>query len=224
MTYSEWKKKLYEDSNSQIIQNLQGSNIEYNEAKRTKEKLTSDAIVSKIAGGDMTDGSCSSVAFAYAGNNNGLDVLDFRGGESRTFFSKISNIKAIAQIKGVISKIEETTNQLNNAIDMIKSIAKNKEYYLATGRHAAIIKQDDEGYKYLELQSATENGYKTLNTEALKKRFKCQKSIKRYGQVIKSTNILIDIKSLNNSDFNTILGYINTNEKSQKKGTNGSVK
>lgn len=44
--------------------------------------LKSDKIIAKIGGADKTDGSCSSVAFAYCANKAGFDVKDFRGGMS----------------------------------------------------------------------------------------------------------------------------------------------
>ena len=60
--------------------------------------LTPDEIIAKLCGGDQTKGSCSSLGFAYAGNHVGLDVTDFRGGESQNFFSMNSNIVAIAKL------------------------------------------------------------------------------------------------------------------------------
>ena len=37
-------------------------------------------------------------AIAYIGNKNGLDVLDFRGGNSQYVFSMNSNIKKILEL------------------------------------------------------------------------------------------------------------------------------
>ena len=53
------------------------------------------AIIEKLGGGDKTNGSCASVAFAYVGNKNGLDVTDFRGGGSQMIFSRSGNIEQI---------------------------------------------------------------------------------------------------------------------------------
>lgn len=49
-------------------------------------------------------------------------------------------------------------------------MVKDKEYYLATGGHAAIIRKTSEGLEYLELQdNELFNGYKKLNNNVLKK-------------------------------------------------------
>lgn len=89
--------------NSKIIKALEDRKIEYNEVKELDRELEEWEIISRISGGDKTDGSCSSVAFAYIGNKNGLDVLDFRDGDSRKFFADSMNVRRIAQLDGVKS-------------------------------------------------------------------------------------------------------------------------
>ena len=75
-----------------IIKNLSDAKIEHREVSNLERKLTDMEIVGRLAGGDLTKGSCSSLAFAYAGNKAGFDVLDFRDGDSRKFFASTSRL------------------------------------------------------------------------------------------------------------------------------------
>lgn len=83
---------------SDVRKQLVDSDIEYNPVKKSKIKRTEEEIIQRVSGGDETNGSCSSVAFAYIGNRAGYDVLDYRGGESERFFCKRYNIKDIANL------------------------------------------------------------------------------------------------------------------------------
>ena len=81
MNYEDWKKKYVKENNlkdakksdklelseaAQIIKDdCEANNVEYREVQKLKEKLSSAEIIKKIAGGDMTKGSCSSLALAY---------------------------------------------------------------------------------------------------------------------------------------------------------------
>ncbi|MDE6724646.1 MAG: phage head morphogenesis protein, partial [Ruminiclostridium sp.] len=169
--------------------------------------------------------SCSSVAFAYIGNRNGLNVLDFRGGKSADFFARSGNIIEIANLPGVKSTLLKSGNDIEAAVSLLKTMEEDKEYFLATGAHAAIVKKVGKGYKYLELQDPKNNGFKTLTTSVLKSRFGCKRSHKSYGVKLEKTNVLIDASSLKgNDEFKQILGYVNTAETLQKKGAGGHVK
>ena len=79
----------------------------------------------------MTKGSCSSLAFAYIGNKCGLDVTDFRGGASQSVFAANETIKAIAGLDGVQSRIVTVKKEIEGAVQVLKGIEQNKEYYLA---------------------------------------------------------------------------------------------
>lgn len=206
-------------------------NIEYNAIKLSKTKKTEEEIIKKLAGGDETKGSCSSLAFAYIGNKAGFDVLDFRGGKSQVFFSRDTNILEIANLKGVKSYVEKHTNDFKAVKKLLSRVEPGKEYYLATGRHAAIIRKVEKGYEYLELQSPETKGYpinefRNLNDKELRDRFDCQKThnLKYIGK-IEAKSILIDAESLyKNSEFQSLLGFINTEGKNQMKGVNGRVR
>ena len=206
-------------------------NIEYNAVKLNKTKNTEEEIIKKLAGGDETGGSCSSLAFAYIGNKAGLDVLDFRGGKSRDIFANFKNIQEISNLNGVKSYVEKHTNDLKAVKKLLLRVEPGKEYYLATGRHASIIRKTEKGYEYLELQSPETkgyslNGFRKLNDKELRDRFDCQKThtLKYIGK-IEAKSILIDAESLyKNSEFQSLLGFINTEGKNQMKGVNGRVR
>jgi len=215
----------HSEAYNRIMAEIQEREISYNEVKSLEKKLTEDEIINKISGGDETRGSCSSVAFTYAGNKNGLDVLDYRGGASRTLFSLNRTIENIANLPGVEAKIIASSNDINAAKELLNSMKDNKEYYLSTGGHAAVVKKLNNRYMYLELQNPQNNGWKPFTNLTLKKRFGCQKSNVKYGMTFKPHNILINIDSLRgNKEFTEILGYINTNIDKQMKGNFGYAK
>ena len=203
----------------------QNDKVEYNEVKKLQKELTTEEIIKKLGGGDQTKGSCSSVAFAYIGNRNGYDVLDFRGGISTEIFATTRNIVEIANLDGIESKVIKRANDYNAVKELLTFVKEKKEYYLATGKHAAIIRKGDKGFEYLELQSATENGFKKLDSSVLKTRFKCQTSYSVSGIKFEKSNVLIDVDSCKNSEeFKNLLGYINTTKDKQKKGEGGYAK
>lgn len=240
MKYEDWYNKYVQDevnlkntpkndkiniSNNEIIKQLKDLKIEYNPVQKLDESLTTDEIVQKISGGDMTKGSCSSLGFAYIANKNGLDVLDFRGGSSQDFFSTTSNIYKISQLPGVKSIVAENTNDIMATTSLLKTLEEGKEYYLATGNHAAIVRKIENTYEFLELQSPKENGFKQLTTNILKNRFHCKQTHSIQGIKFKTKNILMEIDSFkDNSEFEEIMGYINTSENKQIKGVKGSEK
>lgn len=108
---------------------------------------------------------------------------------------------------------------------MLTFVKEKKEYYLETGKHAAIIRRGDRGFEYLELQSETENGFKKLDSFVLKIRFGCQTSYSVSGTKFEKSNVLIDVDSCKNSEeFKNLLGYINTAKDKQNKGEGGYAK
>ncbi len=215
---------------NELVKSCQEKNIDYNPVKKAKNVKTEDEIIKRVAGGDETDGSCSSLAFAYIGNKAGYDVLDFRGGDSCEFFSRNSNIQKIADLKNVKSYVEKHTNDFKAVKNLLSHAEQGKEYYLSTGEHAAIVRKTENGMEFLELQSPgtkgyPPNGYAPLTDKTLRKRFGCEKSHSIYGIKLEAQSILIDIESLYESDeFKDVLGFINTEGKNQMKGANGSVK
>lgn len=203
----------------------QNDKVEYNEVKKLQKELTTEEIVKKLGGGDQTKGSCSSLAFAYIGNRNGYDVLDFRGGISTEIFATIRNIVEIANLDGIESKVIKRANDYNAVKELLTFVEEKKEYYLETGKHAAIIRIGNRGFEYLELQSETENGFKKLDSSVLKTRFGCQTSYSVGGIKFEKSNVLIEVDSCKNSEeFKNLLGYINTAKDKQNKGEGGYAK
>jgi len=221
------KKRWEERKNSKldsIVDLLVEKKIAYNAVTELPKPLPSSEIVSKISGGDKTTGSCASVALAYAGNRCGLDVLDFRGGDSQEIFAQTKTLSAIAQNVG--GSVVKNKNDFASAAELLKQVETGKEYFFTCGKHAAIIrKKDTKGFEYLELQSSKSNGFKALTTSELKSRFGAQKTHTISGVEVMRTHCLIEVELLKkDAQFRKILGYINTAKGNQKKGASGGKK
>lgn len=211
-----FSSKEYHD----IVDELKINGVYYNPIQQFGKSRTSEEITSRISGGDMTEGSCSSLALAFLGNEAGYDVLDFRDGNSRAFFSNRESIKKIAGLPGIVSITEYGNNDIACARKLLQNVSSGKNYYLATGGHAAIVRRIDSRFEYLELQhQGNGNGWHTLDDNILVDRFGC------INRCFENSNFLIDGESLSsNQEFLDILGYINTRSYEQRKGTSGSVK
>ena len=191
-------------------ENLTNEQVEYIPVKPLEKPLTEKEIIGRLSGYDETGASCSSIALAYCGNKNGLDVLDYRGGKSKDIFASRETVREIATLPGVLSKTVVEYNDFDAVDTLLKSVSPGKEYYLCAGGHAAIIRQGKHGFEYLELQEKKKrkNGFQKLDQNALERRFDCKKTY--HGKKVSS--ILIDCRSLNgNKDFEKLLGYLNTN-------------
>lgn len=197
--------------------------VEHRPIEPASSARSEQQIISSISGGDMTEGSCSSLAFAYAGNRAGYVVYDFRDGQSREVFSSRSSIEQIANMDGVTSVILRGTDDTMCAERLMSGMERGRQYYMATGAHAAVVRLNNEGiYQYLELQSGTpsENGWHPLTLSALYSRFGCEDNQSR-----EYASYLIDLDSLqNNTEFLDLLGYINTDESAQMRGASGYVR
>ena len=200
------------------------ADLEYRPVEKLGKKLTSSEIVQRLAGGDLTSGSCSSLGLAYAGNRNGLNVLDFRGGESCRFFASKYNIDTLAQIVSQDKVFHETARAWATAGNrLLKKVEEGKEYYFVCGRHAAIVRRIDGALQYLELQSGWRNGWYAFDGNpryTLAQRFGC-----RGSQGYDVDVYMIDIDAFaDNEEFADILGYINTAADKQEKGDGGFEK
>ena len=220
------QKLEYGERTEKVLNKLNSSGVERLEVKEFEEQPTREEIVNRLAGGDLTRGSCASLSFAYAGNCAGMDVLDFRGGNSLSTFSKTSFINEIANLEGVQSNIVKSVNDIKGVNELLQGVSEvGKEYMLATGQHAAIIRKAEDGFEYLEMQSAKNSGWHKLDNDVLRWRFGCKRSHSFYGEKYEAPNTLIDVESLGkNEGFKEILSYINTSEGSQKKGVKGFEK
>ena len=224
----EVERKWNESQNGKletISNDCKTQGIDYRDVEMHKEKLSADDMIKHISGGDTTTGSCSSMAFTFAANMGGMDVLDYRGGKSCNFFSLASNICSIAEQVGGI--VNNNYNDFTNAKQLLATTSIGKYYYFTCGKHAAIVRKTEKGYEYLELQSpsAERNGWHELTTERLKNRFGAQKSHTIYGSRYETRECIIDIDLLiKDAGFRKMMGYINTASGNQKKGAHGSEK
>lgn len=227
------KAHEYSEPAKAIIEKCQANNVDFNKVNKLTKILSSDEIIQKISGGDMTKGSCSSAAFAYIGNRCGLDVVDFRGGSSQDVFSDNDTIKKLIGLPNVKGAVTKAQKEIKGAIDVLNSLEKDKEYYFAAGKHAAIVRRSEKGVEYLELQSATRSGWQPFSggtygtaNNTLYKRFGCRKTVdKSFGKIWEKEIFLAEVDSFNDSlDFEHLLGYINTAVDKQKKGVAGNVK
>lgn len=210
---------------SETIKQLEKNKIEYNSVQMLNNNITEEEIIQKISGGDETRGSCSSLALTYIGNKNGLNVLDFRGGESQRFFSTPQNILKMCDELNIQYKMELNYNDNLGAMNLLNKVEEGNEYYLSTGAHATIVRKLNGKLQYLELQDKTDNGFKQFTSQTLKKRFGCKQTHTIQGMKCKARSILIDLDEFENKeDFKEILGYINTLEDKQLKGAYGSAK
>lgn len=209
-----------------VTQELPQSGIERVPVKKFTKQPTMEEMIARIGGGDKTQGSCASLAWTWAGERAGYDVLDFRDGISRRTFSVRLNSFKVSKFPGVISWTETSGNDVKAATALLKHVEKGKEYALMTGCHASIVRLTDEGYQYLELQSPYKNGWFTLDpATTFKWRFGCKRSHTVYGMKVERDNLLVQIDSLKDSpDFAEMLEYINTAADKQRKGVAGGIK
>lgn len=194
-----------------VFARIDKEGIEYREVKPFTTQPTDTEIIERIGGGDKTSGSCASLAFAFAANKGGLDVLDFRGGKSLEYFSTFTNLMQICDKVGGYSSFSTT------GIQLMKQTQQGKLYYLVYAQHAAIVRQVGKGkYEFLELQHSTSNGWKPLDSRVFSWRF---------GGSGRQFGLLMDIELLQrDSGFQKMVGYINTAQADQRKGMSGTIK
>lgn len=212
-----------------LLEGLKINGVDYRPVEQHKEKLTQEEIINALAGGDRTRGSCASLGLAYMGQANGWNVLDFRDGSSRNFFSRSSNLFNLSKMQGMVATYYgdvEGKTSCTLANNFLKTCEAGKEYYLCVGRHAAIVRKTDEGVlQYLELQSATRSGWTNFNGNpryTLTQRFGCS-SASGHGERFDFMLNITD-SDFDNDEFKSLLGYINTAEESQVKGVGGTIK
>ena len=216
---------------AKFIDKIGARGVEYNEPKSNLfggTKPTTEEIVSRLAGGDMTQGSCASVGLCYIGQKDGWDVLDFRDGDSRAFFSNGWNLKhfmeGVSLETGKPLLAESTATWTGGAVKLARQMEVGKEYYFVTARHAAIMRVREDGVaEYLELQSGWRNGWKSAgqlsDRSALDYTFKY-----RFGSSkgIDGEAYMMSIDDMKDSKLlHRAYGYMNTAEDKQRKGDSG---
>lgn len=206
----------------------------FNPVKRFDKQPSEDEIVKNLGGADLTIGSCASLALAYTAQRGGYDVLDFRGGLSRRFFSSSEN-KAVLFGDCVVGTEHRTAQGAMRLMDKVLNNAPlGKEYLLATGRHMAVVRMEKDSngnkvIKYLELQSK-DSGWKDLGEpkstqlrDMLHYRFAA--SLRNTSRTAGHESYLYDCDKLRESEnFKVSLGFINTEKDKQEKGAGGGIK
>ena len=125
-----------------VLEVCKSKKVSYKDVEPHSSQPTEEEIIANIAGGDETVGSCSSLALAYCGNKAGYNVTDFRGGTSRVTFGTMSNVKEIANLSDVSSSEQIEYDDYVGAKKLLDTVQEGKEYYLATGRHASIVRKN----------------------------------------------------------------------------------
>lgn len=216
-------EKINTKIDTDLLLKVRAANIKPLETEKYEQQPTMVEIVKMLGGADRTLGSCSSLAFAYAGNRNGIKVRDFRNGKSREFFALNDNIHKI--VKNVGGSVKSNASDYVSANALLETVEEGKEYYFSAGKHAAIVRRKNGILEYLELQTSNGNGWHDLTQEELKDRFGCKRSHTWYGTKYNIPSSLADVKNFkDNDEFNELLKYINTEEGKQAKGYGGGKK
>lgn len=214
--------KVGQKGYSAALSSLERAGVKAKKVEKFKSQPTHEEIVARLGGGDLTHGSCSSLAFAYGGNANGYDVRDFRGGASEKWFARNDHIGMVVRELG--GTIVEDGNDYTASHTLLDKVQKGRIYYFATGSHAAVVRKNGDKLEYLELQAPSGNGWYALTDDALKWRFGAKKSHTSAGRPYKLPNFLADMTKIKSKNFPKILQYINTDEAKQKKGGAGGRK
>ena len=212
-------------NSARLVDEAEGKGVFYDRPAPYSVKPSTDSIVDRVAGGDLTEGSCASLGFCYIGQKDGYDVLDFRDGASRELFSTRCGqlVSGISRETGKPLFTAETKTGTGGAIRLTKQMEPGKEYYLVTGKHAAIMRKRDNQIEYLELQSSRENGWRFMGMDGDRKqldemfrwRFGCSSSISGHAY-------MMDVDDMKDSKLlHRMYGYMNTNEAKQHKGAAG---
>lgn len=209
-----------------LIKGANDAGVTYKPVQMYDFVPSEDAIIETLAGGDYTQGSCASLGLAFIGQKQGWNVLDFRDGTSRRFFSSALNLGQVSQMDGMKVLHGTGASDLTVGNKLLKQCEVGKEYYLCVGRHASIVRKLDDGtIQYLELQSANNSGWHNFSErprETLAWRFGCSSRSNRWSEKL---SFMIDINdSTFGDEFKSLLGYINTAVDAQKKGIGGTIK
>lgn len=223
--YKDKLNVIHTEAYNNLMNRLNRNNVDFLNVKKLRNKLSIDKIIERLAGGDMTSGSCASVGLAYVGNRNGLDVLDFRGGASQQFFSSRFNLDELTRILPEDSVMTSVARSyITSGNRLLQQVEQGREYYFVCGRHASIVRRNEDNVlQYLELQSSTRSGWTDFNANprhTLSTRFGCRNTTGR-----DVTGFMVDVESFqDNEEFMEILGYINTNASEQRRGASGYAK
>ena len=142
-------------------------------------------------------------------------------------FSGSAFLKSLSEMNGMKALTAQGASSMTVGNRLLKMVEAGKEYYLAVGRHAAIVRKNDAGVlQYLELQSKNRSGWTDFDGNpkyTLKTRFGCTQT----SSAASTYDFMLDITDsdfTSNDDFRTLLGFLNTEENAQRKGIHGTIK
>lgn len=213
---------------------LDDKSVDYLQAQKLKAPLTDTQIIDKVSGGDQTQGSCVSVALSYIANKYGLDVLDFRGGQSRYLYSAYG-WNDVTKLLG-ITAFREPTDTIRPCKKLLGLMEEGKEYLFSAGKHTSIVRTNNGVWEYLELQSEKRSGWQPFEEDvilfegtpfATQKHYTVSDRLKNrfgvgsaYGE-----SVIVEISQYEgNDEFRDLIGYINTEKSAQQKGVKGGIK
>lgn len=174
-----------------------------------------------------------SLAAAFVANKLGLDVLDFRGGESQYRAARAGNFMEFLAAAGAKTETKETWRKpASETAKIIQGLPVGKTFYFVAGKHAAIVRNTSNGPEYLELQSHTKSGWRSFTEGGLSvaatvnQRFGSTKGTRTVaGFPVKGKVRYADITTFSATpEFRDIMGYINTPAGEQRKGAKGGIK
>lgn len=213
-------------------------NIQHSPVNKLKNPLSDDEIIEKLSGADRTKGSCASLALSYCGNKAGLDVTDYRGGQSRSLFSEKSIGRRVIKTAGAeLTIVDADTIRENNGLryvsKLLHDLPNGEQYYVSFAQHAAIVRNDAEmGFQYLEMQSEYYNGWINVNykyrdygkSEAARISSMLRGRFGADGGYYRDLAIAPVSSFKATDEFTQALGYINTATGEQQKGAGGYAK
>ncbi len=213
-------KETLEAETTPFVRDMLHGEVEWMNVQQLDTPLTHDEIVDKLAGGDLTGGSCASLAFAYAANVGGYDVTDYRGGESRDAFSRFGTVRGILT-KSEGGVLKHTFTEIDTAKSYLDTMIPGSNYVLSTGAHAAIVRRKPgtkSRFEYLEMQSPVkaQNGWQALSKSTLGSRFGASKGA-GYAMIAPVGGVA------NSGALKSTIGYLNTKKADQKKGSKGQL-
>ena len=209
-----------------VINALERRDVDYVPVQYHTVQPTESEIIQKLSGGDMTRGSCASLSLAFIGQTLGLDVLDYRGGDSMEYFADPVKLRVMSTFNGVVAYYDKGKSTTDQALNLLNNCENGKMYMLAIAEHAAIVRKTEKGkLEFLELQGKMKmsNKWRSLTKGKLEGRFgTTSDSVQEYKL---GNHFMINITDSNfGDDFKYALGYINTAEDMQQKGKRGGKK
>jgi hypothetical protein len=219
---------------------MKAGGVEYRKVNDLEKPLTEGEIIDKLGGGDLTKGSCASLAYAYCANKAGYDVTDYRGGKSQEIISmsSIGRLNASSKVTGEPGIPTKVLQSGRNGVAtpgkklkfMKDNIAEGEEYFVSCAKHAAIVKKEGGKLHYLELQQEPGKRYKSgIGVKGWKPMTKATTLTKRFGDKDLhgfygglTMAKVSDVPKM--AGFKEMMGYINTAPEKQQKGAKGYAK